>query len=230
MLDATAGRLLRVMVIAPPHPSVAWTKARSVRASAPRHLAAQSGLLRSFLAWRRALSTWRSCPVAPDISDLKTSIEAVKAKLDALATDRDARIRGCAVPLPEDEQRVQYLAQFRIEDAKLFNIGPARCAVLRSWGIDTAADVDEAKIADIPGFGKGLTDKLILWREHQERGFKANTAAVVDPLDVQRIDRDLASRRTKLMKELREYVLALERRMADFTAAREELMRNLAQH
>ena len=45
------------------------------------------------------------------------------------------------------------LATFRIEDAKLTNIGPARCAVLRSWGIDTAADVDEAKIADIPGFG-----------------------------------------------------------------------------
>lgn len=105
---------------------------------------------------------------------------------------------------------------FRIEDAKLNNIGPARCAVLRSWGIDTAADVDEAKISEIPGFGKNLTDKLVIWREMKEKAFSPNIAAIIDPLEVQRIDRQLAARRTKLMKELREKIAEVEQRMSGY--------------
>ena len=41
--------------------------------------------------------------------------------------------------------------------------------MLRSWGIDTAADIDEARIADIPGFGKNLTDTLVIWRDMKAR-------------------------------------------------------------
>ena len=87
----------------------------------------------------------------------------------------------------------RYLATFRIEAAKLPNIGPARCAVLRSWGIDTAADVDEGKIADIPGFGRSLTDKLVIWRDMREKTFIYNAASIVDPLEVQRMEARTAS-------------------------------------
>ena len=100
-------------------------------------------------AWRRAAAAWLAQPGPPDVSNLRP--EALKKDLEALAAEREARIRACAVFEPEAEQRTRYLATFRIEAAKLPNIGPARCAVLRSWGIDTAADVDEGKIADIPG-------------------------------------------------------------------------------
>ena len=123
----------------------------------------------------------------------------------------------------EAEQRAQFLASFRIEGAKLANIGPARCAVLRSWGIDTAADVDETKSADIPGFGKNLTDTLVVWRDMRNRGFVYMPAPVVDPLEVQRIDRKLAVRCTKLMKELRERVAEAERRVGQFNADRAAL-------
>lgn len=175
-------------------------------------------------AWRGAMRLWWRFPAAPDVTDLAGPIAAVKTKLDALAVERDNRIRACAAPMPEDEQRVRYLAQYRIEDARLHNIGAARCAVLRSWGIDTAADVDVVKISAIPGFGKNLTDKLLLWRENHEKGFTPSTAVVIDPLEVQKIDRDLASRRTRLMKELREYILEMERRFAPVVQAREAIL------
>jgi DNA-binding helix-hairpin-helix protein with protein kinase domain len=118
-------------------------------------------------------------------------------------------------PSPSSERAT---CNLRIEAAKLPNIGPARCAVLRSWGIDTAADVDEGKIADIPGFGKNLTDKLVIWRDMKEKSFIYYASPIVDPLDVQRIDRQLAARRTKLMKELRERIAEVERRVAGFTS------------
>ena len=174
-------------------------------------------------AWRRAAAAWLAQPDPPDVSDLRPAIEALKKDLDALAAEREARIRACATPEPEAEQRARYLAGFRIEAAKLTNIGPARCAVLRSWGIDTAADVDEAKIADIPGFGKNLTDKLVIWRDMKEKAFVYNAAAIVDPLEVQRIDRQLAARRTKLMKELRERISEVERRVGQFNSDRAAL-------
>jgi DNA-binding helix-hairpin-helix protein with protein kinase domain len=148
---------------------------------------------------------------------------ALKKDLDALAAEREARIRACASPEPEPEQRARYLAGFRIEAAKLTNIGPARCAVLRSWGIDTAADVDEGRIADIPGFGKNLTDKLVIWCDMKQKAFVYNGIAIADPLEVQRIDRQLAARRTKLMKETRERISEVERRVGQFNSDRAAL-------
>ena len=174
-------------------------------------------------AWRRAAAAWLAQPDPPDVSDLHPAIETLKKDLDALAAEREARIRACAAPEPEAERLARHLGGFRIETAKLANIGVARCAVLRSWGIDTAADVEEAKIADIPGIGKTLTDKLVVWRHVKERAFVYNAAAIVDPLEVQRIDRQLAARRTKLMKEMRERISEVERRVDRFNSDRAAL-------
>ena len=174
-------------------------------------------------AWKSAAAAWTAQPGPPDVSALRSPIEQVKQQLDALAAERDARIKACSAPEPEDAQRARYLGSFRIEDAKLPNIGPARCAVLRSWGIDTAADIEVAKIAEIPGFGKSLTDKLVIWREMREKAFVPTTNAIIDPLEVQKIDRQLATRRTKLMKELREKIAEVEARMKPFHDMRARL-------
>ena len=165
-------------------------------------------------AWLRAASAWQAQPPPPDVSDLRPPIEGLKKDLDALASEREAKLRACAAPIPENEQRSRYLAGFRIEDAKLANIGPARCAVLRSWGIDTAADVEEAKINEIPGFGRALTDKIVLWRERIEQAFVYSATPTIDPLVAQRIDRQFAVRRTALMKELRERIGEVEHRVS----------------
>ena len=33
--------------------------------------------------------------------------------------------------------------------------------MFRSWGIEAATEIDETKIAEIPGFGRSLTDHLL---------------------------------------------------------------------
>jgi DNA-binding helix-hairpin-helix protein with protein kinase domain len=174
-------------------------------------------------AWAKAAAAWKAQPAPPDVSDLRPVVEDLRRQFDALGSEREAAIRMCAAAVTEDAQRVRYLGSFRIEDAKLTNIGPARCAVLRSWGIDTAADIDETKIATIPGFGKSLTDKLVIWRAMKEKAFVPSTAAIIDPHDVQRIDRRLAARRTKLVKDLREKITEVERRMGGYVKQREAL-------
>jgi DNA-binding helix-hairpin-helix protein with protein kinase domain len=146
-----------------------------------------------------------------------------KAQLDALSVERAARLQALAKPVSEAEQRLTYLEQFRIEDAGLFNIGAARIAVLRSWGVETAAEIDEEKVGSIPGFGRSLTERLVNWREGLEQRFHFEPAAIADPRDVQRIDRELAARRTRYVKELRRAIFALEKRINDIGDERRDL-------
>lgn len=154
---------------------------------------------------------------------MKPAIAALKVDLDALTAKREAEVCTIAVPEPPAAQLARHLAGLRIEDAKLSGIGTARRAVLRSWGIDTAADIDEAKISEIPGFGKSLTDKLAIWRDLKANAFTPSTAAFVDPIKVQAIDRRLAQRRTRLMKDLREKIAEVERIMVPYLEARNNL-------
>ena len=140
---------------------------------------------------------WRLKAGAPDLPAERRIILELKAKLDGLATERTARLRALAKPVSESQQRLTYLEQFRIDEAGLFNIGGARIAVLRSWGVETAAEIDERKISSIPGFGRNLTERLVNWREGLEQRFHFEPTAVADPRDVQRIDRELAARRTR---------------------------------
>jgi DNA-binding helix-hairpin-helix protein with protein kinase domain len=174
---------------------------------------ALDALKRAEEAWHAAAQEWQVKAKGPDLSGERQALEDLKAKIDALASERESRLKALVRSVPEAEQRARYLAQFRIEDAGLHNIGPARCAVLRSWGIETAAEVDAGKIAEMPGFGRNLTDRLVNWRQGRERNFKFLPLSIADPLDVQKVDREIAARRIKLMKELRTGIAELERRI-----------------
>ncbi|HEY1245140.1 MAG TPA: hypothetical protein VGF29_09950 [Hyphomicrobiaceae bacterium] len=182
--------------------------------TAAQRAQALDALKRAEQAWHAAAQEWQATAKAPDLSGEQRALQDLKAKIDALASEREARLKTLARSVPEAEQRTRYLGQFRIEDARLHNIGPARCAVLRSWGIDTAAEVDAAKIAEIPGFGRSLTDRLVNWRWGREQNFKFTPFCIADPLEVQKVDRELAARRIRLMKELRTGISALERRVS----------------
>lgn len=119
-----------------------------------------------------------------------------------------------------DLHLARYLGSLRFEDAKVPNIGAARCVVVRPWGIDTATDIDDATVAEIPGFGRSLTDKLMVRRMMREKYFTPSTTVIVAPLDVQRINRYFAVRRSKLVKDLRERIAEVERAMEPYLAER----------
>jgi DNA-binding helix-hairpin-helix protein with protein kinase domain len=164
-------------------------------------------------AWQATVQEWQSKAKAPDFSGERRALQDVKAKIEALASERESRLRALARPIPEAEQRARYLGRHRIENAGLHNIGVARSAVLRSWGIETAAEVDATKVAAIPGFGRNLTDRLTNWRWGLEQNFKFTPMSLTDPIEVQNLDRELAARRISLVKELRTGIAGLEQRV-----------------
>ncbi len=99
-------------------------------------------------------------------SDLDVAIAAYKGQEDVLRrelmvlkSDRESR------------QRQVYLDRFSIRHANISGIGPAKTAMLISFGIETAADVTRNDVLRVPGFGDVMTGKLVAWRRGYESRF-----------------------------------------------------------
>ncbi|WP_338828331.1 topoisomerase DNA-binding C4 zinc finger domain-containing protein [Bradyrhizobium sp. 27S5] len=76
----------------------------------------------------------------------------------------------------ESRQRDAFLDRFTIRSAKINGVGPAKTATLASFGIETAADVNETAVRAVPGFGEAMTARMISWRRGHEAQFRYNTA------------------------------------------------------
>jgi DNA-binding helix-hairpin-helix protein with protein kinase domain len=100
-------------------------------------------------------------------------------KLDADLNRDLANLRSTR----EARQRDAFLDRYPIRAAKISGIGPAKTATLASFNIETAADVTEAAVRAVPGFGEAMTVKMMSWRRSHEAGFRYNSAA--SPSDAQ---------------------------------------------
>jgi DNA-binding helix-hairpin-helix protein with protein kinase domain len=83
----------------------------------------------------------------------------------------------------EQRQRVKFLDRHFIDSASIPGIGPAKKAALRSFGIETAADVQWNKVRAVKGFGDVLTRAVVDWRKACERKFVFNRGQAVTEAD-----------------------------------------------
>jgi hypothetical protein len=107
----------------------------------------EAALAEAGRAWQPIAEEWQRTARELDLAAERQVISGPKAKLDGLGVDRPARLKELAKPVSESQQR--YLEQFRLEEARRFN--NRRRAVPRSWGVETAAEIEERKITSIAG-------------------------------------------------------------------------------
>jgi DNA-binding helix-hairpin-helix protein with protein kinase domain len=91
-----------------------------------------------------------------------------------------------------------FLDGFFIDSANIPGIGAGRRATLRSFGIETAADVERSRIRQIQGFGEALTSALMAWRSTCEQKFVFNPAQAVSEADKNVVRARTAARRLAL--------------------------------
>ena len=83
----------------------------------------------------------------------------------------------------QERQKQKFLDTFFIDSASISGVGPARKAALRSFGIETAADVSRSKVLQVRGFGEGITRAVTDWKASCERRFVFNTSNAVSAAD-----------------------------------------------
>lgn len=131
--------------------------------------------------------------------DLDAAIAAYKAHDDALSRELMAMKSN-----RESRQRQAYLDSFSIRRANIPGIGPAKTATLISFGIETAADVNQNAVLRVPGFGDVMTGKLVAWRRGHESRFKYDgTPNAQDVADERALRARFAAEKAKLESVIR---------------------------
>lgn len=98
----------------------------------------------------------------------------------------------------QERQKQQFLNRFFIDKATISGLGPARKAALRSFGIETAADVTSSAVMQVRGFGPGLTRALTDWKASCERKFVFNPANAISVLDANSVKSKLGARKLRI--------------------------------
>jgi DNA-binding helix-hairpin-helix protein with protein kinase domain len=173
--------------------------------------------------WQNVLTRWQREASQNVFSERIKALEKARNELLDLPNEQQRRLANLEAKR-EQQQRERYLDRFRIDRAKIRGIGPGRSAMLASYGIETAADVDSAKIILIPGFGESLTSELLLWRRGHERNFRFNPREAINPTDLKMLERDIASRQQSLLGILRQGPDTLRRLSQEIKAARLRLL------
>jgi DNA-binding helix-hairpin-helix protein with protein kinase domain len=131
--------------------------------------------------------------------DLDDAIAAYKGHDDALA--RELMVMKSN---RESRQRQAYLDRFSIRRANISGIGPAKTATLISFGIETAADVNQNAVLRVPGFGDVMTGNLVAWRRGHESRFKYDrTPNAQDVADERALRGRFAAEKAKLESTIR---------------------------
>jgi DNA-binding helix-hairpin-helix protein with protein kinase domain len=178
---------------------------------------------------RQAERTKRSAAMESARHEFEAIVEKVKkgagpegfhAKKDALRKLRDE-----FQTLPAEEkkeldnlqstgharQKQKFLERFFIDSADISGVGAARKSTLRSFGIETAADVTRHRILQVKGFGESLTRSITDWKASCERRFVFNPAAAVSEADKNTIKAKFGARKSALAASLGGGAAELER-------------------
>jgi DNA-binding helix-hairpin-helix protein with protein kinase domain len=133
---------------------------------------------------------------------LRKRLLAVRAEYESLAEAFLRALQGLKEQLRE-RQLQKFLDGFFVSNTTIPSIGVTRRAMLLSFGIETAADVELERMLYIPSFSPKVCNELLDWRQRLHAWFVFDAKQGVDPQDVMRLKHQFAVKRTQLQSELR---------------------------
>jgi DNA-binding helix-hairpin-helix protein with protein kinase domain len=103
----------------------------------------------------------------------------------------------------------EFLRRSVIRHASISGIGPSRSAILASFGIETAADVDYSTVHRVPGFGPELTRRVVNWKAGREQEFWARGPGPTPPEWIDQLklthQQEIASAASRLRRDAQDY-------------------------
>ena len=159
--------------------------------------------------WRSAQGAWEKQTGTQQFADAKRETDSLIRSLSDLPNEEKRQLQILEQKKRED-QLTHYLERFVIANAKIPKIGSARKAVLRSFGIETAADIDLGRISGIQGFGPTLVSSLTGWQRALVARFVFNPNEPINPRDLSALKAKIASRKSELEGKIRAAVASVQ--------------------
>lgn len=131
----------------------------------------------------------------------KDSFVRIRAELEGLTRAEQAELDKLHSTAHE-RQKQKFLETCFLDRANIPGVGPNRKATLRSFGIETAADVTRRRVRQVRGFGVSLTRAVLDWQASCERRFRFNPAAAVSDSDRNAVRTKYVTKRRALEQSL----------------------------
>lgn len=138
---------------------------------------------------------------ATQYEERREELRALRKEYEGLPHTEQKTIDQLSVTA-HSRQLERYLRGCFIDSATISGVGPARKSALRSFGIETAADVEWDRVSQVRGFGESLTRAVVDWRARCERKFTYNPNKAVTPEDRRAVQAKFAKRKAELEKLL----------------------------
>lgn len=120
--------------------------------------------------FEKAIEAWRTRAGITQALAVKAALADAKKQLENLEREKHLKI-SLYQNKRHGLQFVKYLESQEIRKAKIRHVGLARQTALASYGIETALDITEEKVLQVPGFGANNSVPLLEWRKSLEKSF-----------------------------------------------------------
>jgi DNA-binding helix-hairpin-helix protein with protein kinase domain len=173
------------------------------------------------LVWRDTVQSFAQQAGNGQFQRARQEAESLINQVQGLASEEQRELSALSGKR-RDAQMHRHLERYPIDNVKIKGIGNARKLTLKSYGIETAADVETHRILAIHGFGQATASALLSWRRSAENHFKFNPNEPVSPTDIAAIKANFSRRRADGEARLRQAATQLQRSAAEANALRKQ--------
>jgi hypothetical protein len=159
--------------------------------------------------WRTAQEAWTQQSSNRSFAEIKSQVDILIRSLSDLP-DEERRELQLLERKKLESQLTQYLERFLIAKSKIRKIGAGRKATLASFGVETAADLNQQKLFEIQGFGPTLVTALMTWRQGILTKFVFNPNEPINQRELTALRIKIASRKGALEGKIRSGLTGLQ--------------------
>jgi tetratricopeptide (TPR) repeat protein len=128
----------------------------------------------------------------------RDDLRNLKETYENLAEIRDFKFKQLA----RKDQFNEFLVKYEINHPDIDGLGAAAIDELLSHGVETAADITEERLGQIPGLNESRARRLLNWRQELERKFVFDPGKRVESQPRIAIEKEIDSLRIHLEQEL----------------------------
>ncbi|MDD1702980.1 MAG: hypothetical protein LUQ31_08390 [Methanoregula sp.] len=135
-------------------------------------------------SWKLWEKKWVSDAGDGEFNIQLAAMQSLRSRYDAIEREYKHAVESLNHGAKERQQK-KFLENCFFDSSSFPRIGENRKAALRSFGIETAADISRPKLMSIPGFDDPIIDSLVTWRTQMENLFVFDPSKGTSPSDIQ---------------------------------------------